>query len=206
MPQRHHPDIDLDEIDSKESAQQAVGRLREAIRYHNYRYYVLDDPVISDAEYDRLMQQLRELEKTYPDLRTETSPTQHVGGEPRDELGLVEHPLPMLSLRSVYEADAVRDFDEHCRTELQRDKVTYVAEPKYDGLAVELIYEDGELATAATRGDGETGEDVTSNVKTIRAVPLTLASHDDTEPPDYLVVRGEIYMPKEEFNELNRRR
>ncbi len=206
MNEVHKPDISLDEIENKEEGKEAVEQLREAIRYHDYRYYVLDDPLISDREYDHLMQQLIELEERYPSLKTETSPTQHVGGEPRDELGLVEHPSPMLSLKAIYEAEEVRSFDETCRRELNRDKVIYVAEPKYDGLAIELIYEDGKLNVAATRGDGDTGEDVTANVKTIQAVPLVLASQEDVDVPSRLVVRGEVYMPKDEFNELNRQR
>jgi DNA ligase (NAD+) len=196
----------LDEIETREAAEAAVETLRDAIRFHNYRYYVLNDPVISDADYDRLMQQLRTLERRYPSLQSDQSPTQHVGGEPRDTLGTVEHPVPMLSLKAVYEAEAVRKFDATCREELGREAVTYVAEPKYDGLAVEVIYEDAALSVASTRGDGETGEDITANLKTVSAVPLSLVSHADTPPPSRLVARGEVYMPKEGFNDLNRRR
>ena len=200
------PEIDIDSIESNDEAAEAVGTLREAIRYHNYRYYVLDDPVISDAEYDQLMRQLEELEGEYPDLKTADSPTQQVGGEPRDELGLADHPTPMLSLKAVYDEDDVRNFDENCREDLGTDAVTYVAEPKYDGLAVELIYEDGRLSVAATRGDGETGEDITPNVKTIKEVPLALLEQEETTTPDRLTVRGEIYMRKDEFEAFNRRR
>jgi DNA ligase (NAD+) len=199
------PDIDLDAIDSEDAAATAAEQLREAIRYHNYRYYVLDDPVVSDAEYDRLFQQLQELEEEYPDLRTPDSPTHHVGGTVRDELGTAEHPTPMLSLKAVYEEEDARNFDETCREELGRETVTYTAEPKFDGLAVELIYEDGRLVQGATRGDGETGEEITANVKTIKGVPLRL--RDDERPvPDRLVVRGEAYMRKDEFNDFNRQR
>ena len=199
------PEIDLDAIDTEEAADDAAGQLREALRYHNYRYYVLDDPVVSDAEYDRLFQQLQTLEDAYPALQTPDSPTHQVGGMVRDELGTAEHPTPMLSLKAVYEEAEVRNFDETCRTELERDTVPYTAEPKFDGLAVELIYEDGRLVQGATRGDGETGEEITANVKTIDGVPLRL--RDEERPvPDRLVVRGEAYMRKDEFNEFNRER
>lgn len=200
------PQVSLDAIASQDEAKEAIEQLREAIRYHNYRYYVLDDPIISDAEYDRLMQDLQTLEERFPELKTPDSPTQQVGGEPRDELGLAEHPYPMLSLKAVYEEEDVRSFDETCRGDLGTDSVVYTAEPKYDGLAVELIYDDGRLSTASTRGDGQTGEDVTPNVRTIKEVPLALISQEGVSIPDRLVVRGEIYMRKDEFESFNRRR
>ncbi len=206
MSQIKKPDVSPESIGSQSEAREAVEKLRQAIRYHNYRYYVLDDPVISDAEYDQLMQTLQALEDKFPELKSPDSPTQQVGGEPRDELGLVEHPTPMLSLKAVYEQEAARDFDQTCREELGRDSVEYVAEPKYDGLAVELVYEGGSLAVAATRGDGDTGEDVTPNVKTIKEVPLSLLQTGDRPPPERLVLRGEVYMRKDEFEQLNRRR
>ncbi len=193
-------------IDSIEAAEKEIEQLREAIRYHNYRYYVLDDPVVSDAEYDELIDKLKTLEEQFPELQSPDSPTQQVGGEPRDELGLVDHPSPMLSLRAVYDENEVRHFDETCRRELGEDIIEYVAEPKYDGLAVELIYENGHISQAATRGDGETGEDITANIKTIKEVPLVLLSQSETPYPDRLVVRGEVYMRQDEFNALNRRR
>jgi DNA ligase (NAD+) len=199
------PDIDLDAIESEADAAEAAEQLREALRYHNYRYYVLDDPVVSDAEYDRLFQQLQRIETAYPELETPDSPTHQIGGTVRDELGTAEHPTPMLSLKAVYDEDDVRNFDETCREELGRETVTYTAEPKFDGLAVELIYEDGRLVQGSTRGDGQTGEEITANVKTIKGVPLRL--RDDERPvPDRLVVRGEAYMRKDEFNAFNRRR
>ncbi|MFP3895990.1 MAG: NAD-dependent DNA ligase LigA [Anaerolineales bacterium] len=200
------PDVDPDSITSKREAQEAAAKLREAIRYHNYRYYVLDDPVISDAEYDELMRQLETLEERFPAIRTDDSPTQQVGGEPRDEIGLTEHPMPMLSLQAVYEGDDVRNFDENCRDELGQEIVDYIAEPKYDGLAVELIYEQGRLSVASTRGDGETGEDITPNVKTIKEVPLALRDQGEPPIPERLIVRGEIYMHKDEFEAFNRQR
>jgi DNA ligase (NAD+) len=200
------PDISPESIGSEEEARGAVKGLRDAIRYHNYRYYVLDDPVISDAEYDGLMEALETLEERFPSLLTPDSPTQHVGGEPRDELGLAEHPSPMLSLKAVYDEEGVRNFDETCRNELGVDQVECVAEPKYDGLAVELIYKHGQLSVASTRGDGETGEDITANVKTIKEIPLALLRQKDVPVPDQLVVRGEIYMRKDEFEAFNRER
>jgi DNA ligase (NAD+) len=203
---RTRPDIDVHSIEEEDAAQEAAEELRDAIRYHNYRYYVLDDPVISDADYDQLMQDLQALEERFPDLQTPDSPTQQVGGEPREELGLVDHPSPMLSLKAVYDEDDVRHFDETCRQELDRETVEYVAEPKYDGLAVELVYQDRRLAVAATRGDGDTGEDVTANVKTIKEVPLKLRSPQEMPAPERLVVRGEIYMRVDEFETLGRQR
>jgi DNA ligase (NAD+) len=199
------PDVSPESIESKKEAEKAVKELREAIRYHNYRYYVLDDPVISDAEYDELMEKLSTLESKFPELQSPDSPTQQVGGEPREELGLVDHPSPMLSLKAVYDEEDVRDFDENCRGELGLETVEYVAEPKYDGLAVELIYEGRRLSVASTRGDGNTGEDVTANVRTINEVPLVLLIQDGVSVPNRLVARGEIYMRKDEFKELNRR-
>jgi DNA ligase (NAD+) len=201
--EKQKPDISPDSIDTEGEAKDAIEELRNAIRYHNYRYYVLDSPVISDAEYDELMRSLQALEERFPDLQSPDSPTQQVGGKPRDELGLVEHPSPMLSLKAVYEEEAVRSFDQTCRDELGEDAIAYVAEPKYDGLAIELVYEDGRLEVASTRGDGETGEDVTPNVKTIKEVPLRLRSADDVSIPDRLVVRGEVYMRVDEFKALN---
>ena len=206
QPEELKPEIDPGKIDTREAAQEAVEQLREVIRYHDYRYHVLDDPVIADSEYDQLMETLRELEEEHPDLVKPDSPTQHVGGEPRDELGSVEHPRPMLSLKAVYEEDEVRNFDQTCREELGREQVEYAAEPKYDGLAVELIYEEGSLTTASTRGDGQTGEEITANVRTLPEVPLKLREAADREVPDRLVVRGEIYMRLDEFESFNQTR
>jgi len=201
------PEVDIEAIGSSEEAREAAEKLRESIRYHNYRYYVLDDPLITDSEYDRLMQQLEALEERFPSIQSPTSPTQQVGGPPREELGLVRHPSPMLSLKAAYAPKEVRDFAATCRKELGVSEVAFTAEPKYDGLAVELIYEAGVLATASTRGDGTTGEDILANVKTMREVPLQLIELSrDCPVPSRLVVRGEIYMRKDEFNELNQDR
>jgi len=199
------PKIDINDIRTPEAAQPAIEELREAIRFHDYRYYVLDDPVISDAEYDELFRDLLALEEKFPALRSPDSPTQRIGGEPRTELGLVRHPTPMLSLKTVYSEEDARSFHDTCARELRTDSVRYLAEPKYDGLAIELVYETGRLTMAATRGDGEIGEDIFANVKAIKGVVLLLRT-DQEQAPARLVVRGEVYMRKEEFNRLNRMR
>jgi len=200
------PEINPGDISSEREAGKAVKKLREAIRYHDYRYYVIDDPVISDAEYDELFDALEELEERYPELQSEDSPTRQVGGEPNEVLGLVDHPKPMLSLKSIKDEEDLLNFDETCRKELNRERVVYVAEPKYDGLAVELIYENGTLVQGTTRGDGQTGEDVTDNIKTLREVPLKLIEADNRYIPERLVVRAEAYIRKDRFDELNRER
>jgi DNA ligase (NAD+) len=202
--QKRKPKVSPEKIDKKSEARRAVRELREAIGYHDHRYYVENDPVISDAEYDDLIENLYALEEKFPDLRDEGSPTQRVGGEPREDLGSVEHPTPMLSLEATYDEGEVQRFLENCRRRLDREP-EFVAEPKYDGLSVELVYEDGNLSVASTRGDGRTGEDVTANVRTIREIPLTLLG-DEERIPERLVVRGEVYMDKGEFAELNQRR
>ena len=184
---------------------ETIQRLRREIEDHDYRYYVLDDPIISDAEYDALVRQLETLEAEYPDVVTPNSPTQRVGGPPREAFPQVTHSPPMLSLRAVHSDDELAAFDVRCRKELDVDRLDYVAEPKYDGLAVELMYREGAFYQASTRGDGVTGEDVTANMRTIRTLPLSLP--DDTyPPPERLVVRGEVYMTKSAFQDLNRRR
>lgn len=206
MSEDRKPIIDVANIKSKKDAKSAVQELSDAIHFHNYRYYVSDSPVISDLEYDQLLLQLQELEDRYPDLKESTSPTQQVGGTPREELGLVPHPIPMVSLKTVYDEDDVHSFDATCRSDLGITQVEYVAEPKFDGLAVELVYEKGNLVVASTRGDGETGEDVSANIKTIKELPLVLMSHEKMKPPERLVVRGEVYISYARFNELNQRR
>ena len=200
------PDIDPEEISSEEDAEEAIEKLRKAIRYHDYRYYVKDDPVISDAEYDKLFEKLEELEDEFPNLKSDDSPTQEVGGEPREELGLVDHPAEMLSLKSVFDEEDIRNFDETCRDETGDDSPAYHCEPKYDGLAVELIYEDGKLVQGSTRGDGETGEDITENIRTINEVPLHLLEDSEREIPDQLIVRGEVFIPIDAFEKMNEKR
>ncbi len=189
-------------------ARKEVERLRAEIRYHNYRYYVLNDPEISDAEYDKLMRRLQALEEAYPSLVTPDSPTQRVGAQPQKEFAQVRHRIPMLSLENALDQNELREFDERIRRFLGvSEPIEYVVEPKIDGLAVELVYEQGRLVVASTRGDGYVGEDVTQNIKTILSVPLTLDSYKGTRPiPELLEVRGEVYMEKEAFKELNKQR
>ena len=176
--------------------------LRNTLNYHNHRYYVLDDPEIADAEYDRLFAELVALEREYPELRTSDSPTQRVGAPGAEGFGPVTHSQAMLSLANVFSRQDLADFDKRVRERLGRDHVTYMAEPKVDGLAISLRYEEGLLVRAATRGDGAVGEDVTANVRTIRACPLRLAGSD---VPQSLDVRGEVYLPKAGFEALNER-
>jgi DNA ligase (NAD+) len=185
---------------SDEAATEQVELLRAAIRDHDYRYYVEHDPVIGDRTYDALFARLQELEDAFG-LTTPDSPTQRVGGEPLDELDTVEHRVPMLSIAQSGEAEKVREFDERVRREVDGG-VSYTCEPKFDGLSVEVVYDDGVFVQAATRGDGETGDDVTEQVKTIESIPLQLREG----APDDLVVRGEVVMPRDEFQEHNRER
>ncbi len=179
-----------------------ITELREQIRRHDYRYYVLDDPAISDARYDALMAELRALEERHPQLVTDDSPTRRVGGAPSGAFGEVVHAVPMLSLDNAFSEQDVLDFDRRVRERLDVDSVEYSAEPKIDGLAVSLRYEHGRLVQAATRGDGAKGEDVTANVRAIRSVPLGLRG---ALPPAVLEVRGEVYMTRRSFEQLNRR-
>jgi len=182
-----------------------VEALRSAIEYHNRQYYVLDDPQIPDSEYDRLMRELQELEDAHPELITPESPTQRVGAAPLEGFEEVEHLLPMLSLGNAFSAQEMTAFDQRVRKLLAEDgvdRVEYVGEPKLDGLAVSLLYRDGRLVQAATRGDGYRGENVTQNVRTIRSVPLHLSGGGW---PSLLEVRGEVYMPKAEFLAFNER-
>jgi DNA ligase (NAD+) len=153
---------------TKREAAARAGKLREKIAGHDHRYYVLDDPNIADEEYDALKAELEAIEQAYPDLVTPDSPTQRVGVPPREELGTIRHESPMRSLQAVQDEDGVRRFYETCRDELDQRRVPLVGEPKFDGVSVEIIYENGRFTAAATRGDGRTGEDVTANVRTIR--------------------------------------
>lgn len=187
---------------------QRVAELRRVLRYHAYRYYALDAPEISDAEYDALMRELRELEAQHPELVTPDSPTQRVGAEPLPEFRRVEHPVPMTSLADAFSADEVREWLARARRILGDEvRLEFVAEPKIDGLAVALTYEEGLLVRGATRGDGRVGEDITPNVRTIRNVPLRIpVAPDGPEPPPRIEVRGEIYMPRDLFEQLNEAR
>src|SRR5690554_6147240 len=177
--------------------------LRSALDEHNYRYYVLDDPGIPDAEYDRLFRELKTLEMEHPELASDDSPTQRVGSSAETSFEEVVHRLPMLSLDNAFNADELRDFDRRVRERLNTDsEVEYVCEPKLDGLAVSLHYEKGSLTRAATRGDGYAGEDITANIRTIPSVPLKLRG---SGYPELVEVREELYIPKAVFERLNQR-
>ena len=182
-------------------------KLRREIRHNEYLYYVLDAPEITDAEYDRMMVRLRELEALYPDSIPADSPTQRVGGRASSQFTEVRHLEPLLSLGNVFSAEELRAFDERVQGGLPAgSKVEYVMEPKIDGLACSLIYENGKLVRAATRGDGVVGENVTANVRTIRSIPLTLKVPEGEAVPELLDVRGEVYMPRQAFMRLNEQR
>ncbi|MEO5989413.1 MAG: NAD-dependent DNA ligase LigA [Candidatus Eisenbacteria bacterium] len=196
----------------REQAQQRIASLAAEIREHDHHYYLLDHPTISDAAYDLLLRQLRELEVEFPDLRTVDSPTVRVGGGLRDGFKKVKHSRPMMSLDSLMSVDEVIEFDARVKKGLGVEdglfatEIVYQAEPKFDGLSIELVYEDGVFVRGSTRGDGETGEDVTENLRTIRAVPLRLREQGPAEGRSgQLAIRGEALMPLVEFAALNRR-
>jgi DNA ligase (NAD+) len=181
--------------------------LRKAINYHNYRYYVLDDPEVSDAAYDRLLRELEEIEKRYPGTVTPDSPTQRVGAAPLKAFKTVRHSLPMLSLSNCFTKEEVSEFDSRIKRFLKiTGVVEYIAEAKLDGVAVELVYEKGKFVLGSTRGDGTHGEEVTVNLKTIRSIPLELLPADGVTMPDYVEVRGEVFLRKREFAFLNEKR
>ena len=187
--------------------QKTIQELRERINYHNYRYYVLDSPEISDQDYDRFFRELEELEKKYPHLITPDSPTQRVGAPPLASFKNVAHNLPMLSLGNAFSEEEIIEFDRRLKRFLKDGtEITYVAEPKLDGLAVELVYLDGVFEVGSTRGDGMIGEDVTQNLKTIKSIPLTLINKKNMTIPPRLEVRGEVYIGLRSFQELNRQK
>jgi DNA ligase (NAD+) len=192
----------IDELDAETAAEQ-VKQLREAVEYHDQRYYEGADPLIEDRIYDRLFTRLRNLEDVF-DLATEDSPTQRVSGEPLDELETVDHVAPMQSIDSSGEVGEVREFDKRVRKRLQAadwdGEFGYICEPKFDGVSVEVIYEDGIYERAATRGDGRRGDDITQNVRTVESIPRQL----DDEPPAFLALRGELFMPRDAFQSYNR--
>lgn len=180
--------------------------LRQQLNEHNYRYYVLDDPVISDGEYDLLLRELENLEKANPELITPDSPTQRVGATPLTKFDPVTHRLPLLSLANAMDTDELLAFDERtCKGLAGAEQVEYVGEPKLDGLAVELIYENGRLVTGSTRGDGTTGENITANLRTVRSIPLQLRTAE-LPAPTLLEVRGEVFISKTDFDKLNAQR
>ena len=207
-----------------------IEELRDKVNYHNYRYYVLDSPVISDAGYDKLMRRLEGLEARYPNLITPDSPTQRIGAKPLEAFGTVTHTIPMLSLNNAFTKEEAKEFDDRVKkllkisqeSKVRSQEIEYVAEPKIDGLAIELVYEDGRFTAGSTRGDGYTGEDVTQNLKTIRSIPMRLQigtvpilrlhsapSVNRDSPyhiPSRLEVRGEAFLPLKAFEKLNRER
>src|SRR6266540_4049917 len=181
-----------------------VAELREQIDYHLYRYHVLDDPEVSDAAYDRLYDELVRLEEEHPELRDPNSPTTRVGAPPSDKFEKVEHLQPMGSLEKVTDEDSLRKWADDIRKRLGTDEpVAYVTEPKIDGSAVSLVYESGELVRGATRGDGHRGEQITVNLRTIKAIPLRMREADG--PPPVFEARGEVYMPLSAFRRLRER-
>ncbi|MFP4610318.1 MAG: NAD-dependent DNA ligase LigA [Thiohalophilus sp.] len=190
-------------MNASDKVRHRINELREQIDYHNYRYYVLDDPEIPDAEYDRLMRELEELEAEHPDLVTPDSPTQRVGATPLSAFEEVRHELPMLSLGNAFDEEEVIAFDRRARDKLGVDSIEYAVEPKLDGLAISLLYENGKLVRGATRGDGTTGENVTQNVRTIDTIPLKLRGSDY---PARLEVRGEVIIARQDFEQLNKTR
>jgi len=206
---RHNPDTDFKDVGdlSDEEARREVDALREGIEHHDHLYYVENRPEISDAVYDKLFRRLRALEEAFPELASESSPTRRVGAEPLDELTRVDHTAPMLSLNAVFEADEVKSFLDTVRRSAGKKNPGFVAEPKFDGVSVEVLYEKGEYVRGVTRGDGRTGEDVTANLRTIRSMPLSLqGAKKGNKPPERLAVRGEVLLPKEAFQQFNRER
>jgi DNA ligase (NAD+) len=186
---------------SSTAPEKRAAELRRVIEHHNHRYYVLDDPEVSDAEYDDLLNELRDAEAEHPELRTPDSPTQRVGGRPLDKFVQVRHLQPMLSLANARNEEELRAWDARVRDLADLERVRYVSEPKVDGLAISLVYEDGVLTRGATRGDGEIGEDVTQNLRTIKAIPLRIE-----DAPPLVEVRGEVYLPRSAFARLNEQR
>ena len=184
----------------KEEAKERIKRLREEIEAHNYKYYVLAQPSISDFEYDNLMNELIRLEEQFPGLKDEHSPSQRVGSDINKEFSQVKHRYPMYSLDNTYSPEEVTDFEKRIKKELS-GSIEYVCELKYDGVAIALTYRNGKLERAVTRGDGIQGDDVTDNVKTIKSIPLNLMGDD--YPPDF-VIRGEILFSHQAFEQINR--
>ncbi len=190
---------------NRDQAQDRIDELTVEINDHNHRYYILDDPVVSDAAYDRLLRELQDLEYEYPDLARPDSPTQRVGTLPLDTFESLEHRTPMLSLANAMDEQEILDFDTRVHKDLGPEPIEYVIEPKLDGLGVELVYEEGVFVAGSTRGDGFTGENITTNLKTLRSLPLSLRT--ETLPaPTLLEVRGEVFLGHADFQQLNRQR
>lgn len=185
------------------SIEQQIEALRQALRHYNHEYYVLDAPSVPDAQYDRAMQELIELEQAHPEFLTSDSPSQKVGGAPLSAFEQVVHDVPMLSLDNAFDDASLLAFEKRLRDRLKSTQtITFSCEPKLDGLAVSLLYEKGELVRAATRGDGQVGENITQNVRTIQNIPHTLKGN---QIPERVEIRGEVFMPKAGFEKLNKR-
>ena len=187
--------------EAKKKDEQILISMREELNEHNYRYHVLDNPTVSDSHYDKLFRALEELEKKYPELNDPNSPTKRVGAAPIEKFNSITHPTPMLSLNNAFNVEEVIEFDRRCREGSGQKNLTYVVEPKLDGLAVNLIYKDGKLLSGATRGDGRDGEDVTENVRSIKSIPLLLRGR---KYPSLLEVRGEVFISIKDFEDLNK--
>ncbi|GAJ06397.1 unnamed protein product, partial [marine sediment metagenome] len=187
---------DLDKVKER------IEQLREQINYHNYRYYVLDSPEVSDAEYDELMRELKQLEEKYPQFITPDSPTQRVGAAPVEAFGVVEHPSPLLSLGNAFSQEELLAWYTRILKLVGEQQFNFAVEHKIDGLAVALTYVNGQLTTGATRGDGFRGENITQNLRTIRSIPLSVPK----EAPTRFEVRGEVFLPKAGFHKLNEER
>ena len=193
-------------LKSHDKIEKEILELRREIEKHNYQYHVIDDPLVSDADYDRLFRRLVELERQYPEFASPDSPTQKVGAPPLEKFGTVQHTLPMLSLNNASDREEMAEFEERIRRFLKSTgPIEYAAEPKIDGVAVELVYEEGRFAVGSTRGDGIHGEDITVNLRTIRSIPLTLRS-EKRRPPERLEVRGEVFLSRKAFQQMNRER
>src|SRR5215203_1284442 len=194
-----------DGVSDTASLERRVDALRKAIEKLNYDYYILDEPTATDAEYDAILRELREIEAEHPELVAPESPTQRVGISPQGRFSQIRHPLPMLSLSNVYDQGGLDAWAARLERILPGAKFTYVTEPKIDGLAVALTYTDGVLQRGATRGDGVTGEDVIANMRTIRNIPLRLMGEETAAVPRIIEVRGEVFMRHADFIKLNER-
>ncbi|MFW6150954.1 MAG: NAD-dependent DNA ligase LigA [Chloroflexota bacterium] len=203
---KNNPRTDFKDINrlSEEEAQQEIEALREGVEHHNYLYYVKNAPKISDSMYDRLFKRLQDLEEAFPQFQSDTSPTMRVGAKPVSKLEKLQHSAPMLSLRAALEEKEIDDFDRFVKQQAGTERTVYVVEPKFDGASVEIAYQDGRFVYGATRGDGETGENISRNLKTIHPLPLALQGNG--KRPSFLAVRGEVFMVKEGFHQLNRER
>lgn len=203
---KHHPRTRFKDTEkmSKQKAREEAEALREGIEYHNHLYYVKNKPQISDTTYDKLFHRLKELENAFPKLQSDVSPTRKVGSAPLEKLSKRKHTTPMLSLNAALEESEVEDHDRFIRQHANSKTITYVLEPKFDGFSVEVVYKEGVLDYGATRGDGETGEDISENLKTIRSLTLTFPRSKDV--PSFLAVRGEVFMHKKDFQEVNKKR